>query len=102
MTTIVDSNGVTVAVPATAVPAAATTGKCADGWFLCGKEAGPVAGCCPSGYSCGTASCSVANAQVTGTVAKERPGSGNAALGKKLGPWVWGLEMVVAWVVLGM
>ena len=56
MTTIVNSNGITVAVPATGVPAA-TTGTCANGWFICGKEAGPVAGCCPSGYSCGTASC---------------------------------------------
>ncbi|KAM7195989.1 hypothetical protein V8F33_006440 [Rhypophila sp. PSN 637] len=80
MTTIVNSNGITVAVavPATGVPAA-TTGTCADGWFLCGKDAGPVAGCCPSGYACGTASCTVQNSQVTGTVAKELPGSSNSA-----------------------
>ncbi|KAM7221746.1 hypothetical protein V8F06_002954 [Rhypophila decipiens] len=80
MTTIVNSNGITVAVavPSTGVPAA-TTGTCADGWFLCGKDAGPVAGCCPSGYACGTASCTVRNSQATGTVAKELPGSSNSA-----------------------
>lgn len=46
------------------------------GWFLCGKEAGAVAGCCPSGYGCGTASCSLVSAGATATVAKEMPGSG--------------------------
>ncbi|KAM7194754.1 hypothetical protein V8F20_007774 [Naviculisporaceae sp. PSN 640] len=101
MTTIVNSNGITVAVPATDIPAA-TTGRCAEGWFLCGKEAGPVAGCCPSGYSCGTASCTVLNAQVTGTVAKELPGSGNAATGKKVGSWWWVLGLLPVGVVLGV
>lgn len=98
MTTLVNSNGVTVVVPATGVPAA-STGTCAGGWFMCGKEAGPVAGCCPSGYSCGTASCTVGKAGATGTIAKELPGSGNGGgrvsgdgavvLGVVLGVWGW-------------
>ncbi|KAK3945883.1 hypothetical protein QBC46DRAFT_370232 [Diplogelasinospora grovesii] len=73
MTTIVNTNGITVAVPATNVPAA-TTGSCANGWFLCGSDAGPVAGCCPSGYSCGTASCSMVTAGATASIAKSLPG----------------------------
>ena len=72
MTTIVNDNGVTVVVPASGAPGPVTTGRCATGWFLCGGQG--EAGCCPSGYSCGTASCSVVvSGQGTATVAKERP-----------------------------
>ncbi|CAH0024356.1 unnamed protein product [Clonostachys rhizophaga] len=73
-TTLV-SNGVTVVVAASNVPAAAT-GTCAGGWFLCGEEGGSVAGCCPSGYQCGTASCFTVEASQTGSVQKELPESG--------------------------
>ncbi|KAK4219374.1 hypothetical protein QBC37DRAFT_367952 [Rhypophila decipiens] len=106
MTTIVNSNGITVAVavPSTGVPAAATTGTCADGWFLCGKDAGPVAGCCPSGYACGTASCTVRNSQATGTVAKELPGSSNSAPSWRNPSRLGGLgaAVLVMGVVVGM
>ncbi|KAK1754805.1 hypothetical protein QBC47DRAFT_403214 [Echria macrotheca] len=99
MTTIVTANGVTVVVPASGVPAAATTGQCAGGWFLCGREAGPVPGCCPEGYSCGTASCSVVTGGATATVAKELPGG--ASLGRGMGVgwrgFVWGM---VGWLVV--
>ncbi|KAK0635563.1 hypothetical protein B0T17DRAFT_650536 [Bombardia bombarda] len=80
MTTMVDTNGVTVVVPASEVPATATA-TCASGWFMCGSEAGPVAGCCPSGYSCGTASCSVVTVGGTATIAKELPGQTGGAAG---------------------
>ncbi|KAK3325646.1 hypothetical protein B0H66DRAFT_133602 [Apodospora peruviana] len=81
MTTILTTNGITVVVPATDLPAAKGTGTCAGGWFMCDKDAGgPIPGCCPSGYSCGTASCSVVNAGgATATVAKELPSQGGAA-----------------------
>lgn len=70
-TTIV-SDGKTVVVPATDVPATVTS-TCADGWFLCGAAAGPIAGCCPSGYECGTASCYTSDSSETGRVQKEQP-----------------------------
>ncbi|KAI0842509.1 hypothetical protein F5Y06DRAFT_128954 [Hypoxylon sp. FL0890] len=88
-TTII-SSGVTVVVPLTDAQAASsvltTTPTCATGWFLCGSDAGPVAGCCPSGYSCGTASCTLSTSTATATVQKELPnsaprGSGGAGLG---------------------
>ncbi|KAI6780672.1 uncharacterized protein J7T54_001176 [Emericellopsis cladophorae] len=67
------SDGVTVVVDATDVPEE-EEGTCADGWSLCGDEGGPTPGCCPSGYSCGTASCfSEQRAGETGTVQKEFP-----------------------------
>ncbi|OTA95100.1 hypothetical protein M434DRAFT_394155 [Hypoxylon sp. CO27-5] len=91
-TTII-SNGVTVVVPLTDAQAASSAltttaaATCASGWFLCGADAGPVAGCCPSGYSCGTASCTLSTSTATATVQKELPSSaarrsgGGAGLG---------------------
>lgn len=78
-TTIV-SNGATIVVPVTDVPkaTATATATCAGGWFLCGTAAGPAAGCCPSGYECGTASCFTVRASQTGSVQKEAPAKGSA------------------------
>ncbi|KAG9251231.1 uncharacterized protein F5Z01DRAFT_286995 [Emericellopsis atlantica] len=71
--TMLISDGVTVVVDATDVPDEGE-GTCADGWSLCGDEGGPTPGCCPSGYSCGTASCfSKQSGGETGTVQKEFP-----------------------------
>ncbi|EHK45111.1 hypothetical protein TRIATDRAFT_284095 [Trichoderma atroviride IMI 206040] len=67
------SHGVTVVVPADDVPTATASDKCAGGWFLCGKDAGSVAGCCPSGYKCGTASCFTSAASETNSVQKQEP-----------------------------
>ncbi|XXH03766.1 hypothetical protein Hte_010172 [Hypoxylon texense] len=85
MTTIV-SNGATIVVPATDAEAAgnalASSATCAGGWFLCGGDAGSVPGCCPSGYACGTASCTLSTSTATATVQKQlpssAPGSGSA------------------------
>ncbi|KAK0614189.1 hypothetical protein B0T14DRAFT_299254 [Immersiella caudata] len=98
MTTIVNGGGVTIVVPAEG--AVATTGSCASGWYMCGSDAGPAPGCCPSGYSCGTASCSVLMDGATATVAKVRPGSSARSLtfNVDLMPWVWimmGIYLVV-------
>lgn len=76
-TTIV-SDGKTIVVPATDVPAQPTE-TCADGWFMCGKDAGPVAGCCPNGYDCGTASCFTSGPTKTGSVQKQLPGENAGA-----------------------
>ncbi|POR39040.1 rRNA methyltransferase 1, mitochondrial [Tolypocladium paradoxum] len=74
-TTIV-SNGATIVVPVTDVPQSSATATCAGGWFVCGPAAGPAAGCCPSGYECGTASCLSVRASQTGSVQKEAPQKG--------------------------
>ncbi|KAL0942480.1 uncharacterized protein CTRU02_200365 [Colletotrichum truncatum] len=74
-TTII-SNGATVVVPVSDVPEPRTTDTCANGWFLCGEEGGPVPGCCPSGYACGTASCTTVSATRTGEIQKHFPNSG--------------------------
>ncbi|KAM5364032.1 hypothetical protein ACJZ2D_011711 [Fusarium nematophilum] len=74
-TTII-TDGATIVVLATDAPPApggGPTSTCADGWFLCGEDAGPVAGCCPTGYDCGTASCYTVQASQTGRVQKEFP-----------------------------
>lgn len=60
-TTII-SAGETIVVPvgtAASLPSPATSGgngNCASGWFDCASVLG--GGCCPSGFSCGTVSCS--------------------------------------------
>ncbi|KYK60294.1 GPI anchored protein [Drechmeria coniospora] len=78
LTTMV-ANGVTIVVPVGDVPRPTATTTCANGWFMCGSEAGPVAGCCPSGYSCGTASCFTAQASQTGSRPKLVPGQSAAS-----------------------
>jgi hypothetical protein len=70
--TTVVSDGQTIVVPASGVPSDASA-TCADGWFLCGSNAGPRAGCCPNGYDCGTASCFTVEASQTEAVQKELP-----------------------------
>ncbi|PNP49612.1 hypothetical protein THARTR1_09623 [Trichoderma harzianum] len=67
------SHGVTVVVPANDVPTPTASDECASGWFLCGKDAGSVAGCCPSGYKCGTASCFTSSASETNSLQKQQP-----------------------------
>ena len=93
-TTLINTNGITVVAPATEMPAA-TTDLCAAGWFLCGDEAGPLPGCCPSGYSCGTASCSAETAGATATVAKALPSAGMQAAATAAG-WWWVLAVAGA------
>ena len=100
MTTIVNANGVTVVVPAKDVPAS-TMGSCAQGWFLCGAEGGPVAGCCPSGYACGTASCSAEIAGQTAGVAKGLPGhNGGERVGGGGVGWLVGGVMAAMMMIL--
>ncbi|RDW62695.1 hypothetical protein BP5796_10997 [Coleophoma crateriformis] len=69
-TTIV-SSGVTIVVPvgSGASTASTTAGTCATGWFSCAASEG--GNCCPSGYACGTASCSSVGATSTVVAAKE-------------------------------
>jgi hypothetical protein len=85
----VDGNGITVVVPATAVPTAGAAATCASGWYMCDKDVGPRPGCCPSSYDCGTASCLLVQSGATASVAKGLPGSGAARVGR--GGEVFGL-----------
>ncbi|KHN99421.1 uncharacterized protein MAM_03119 [Metarhizium album ARSEF 1941] len=77
------SNGATIVVPAIPatglLPKSSGSPKCAGGWFLCEPDAGPAAGCCPSGYSCGAASCFTAASTETGRVQKQAPEQSSAA-----------------------
>lgn len=68
------SDGKTVVVPL--VPAATTTAaeNCAQGWSQCPAEVGGL--CCPSGWACGTASCSSAAASETRLADKAQPVGG--------------------------
>jgi hypothetical protein len=67
--TIVAPTGSGVTAPGDTV----LTGACATGWATCSQAVG--GGCCPSGYSCGTASCSPGATGGSG-VGKEAPNRG--------------------------
>lgn len=97
MTTIT-THGATIVVPASDVPGSSNNDdECANGWYLCGSDAGPVAGCCPSGYECGTASCTATIASQTAEIQKQLPDSGASALGSGV---VWqGVALFVAGAV---
>lgn len=74
-TTIINSDGVTVAVPTgSAATTASAGGSCATGWFSCAASAG--GGCCPSGFACGASCTATASGTATGTVGKGEPGVG--------------------------
>ncbi|SMQ55636.1 unnamed protein product [Zymoseptoria tritici ST99CH_3D7] len=70
-TNVVETNGVTIGVAATATDGAgrALTGRCANGWQSCAPSLG--GGCCPTQYACGIESCgaTAAGGEGTGKVA---------------------------------
>ncbi|CAG8984154.1 hypothetical protein HYALB_00008155 [Hymenoscyphus albidus] len=73
-TTII-SNGLTIAVPiGPAATSAHPTGACATGWTSCAQTDG--GNCCPTGFQCGTASCTSLSASATAIVGKGTPNSG--------------------------
>lgn len=94
--TTITSNGITLVVAASDVPTTTGTSTCASGWFLCGTEAGPVAGCCPWGYACGTASCTIGDATATATIQKEMPSKAPRTNG------AWAVSVVVAGLMIGL
>lgn len=78
-TTLVNTNGVTIAAATGSGVSATTegeTGSCATGWALCPTSDG--GGCCPSGYACGSSCTIAASASQTGygtLVSKVQPSS---------------------------
>ncbi|KAK4121090.1 hypothetical protein N657DRAFT_578450 [Parathielavia appendiculata] len=112
MTTVVDGNGVTVVVPVGSGGGETTAvdggGGCAGGWYLCGSEGGDVAGCCPTGYECGTASCfAVVSGTRTGiggvaaSVAKGLAGHNGGGRVGVVGVW-WVVVVEVGGVLAGL
>lgn len=73
--TTILSSGVTVVVPVDSAATVATpTGVCATGWSSCAASIG--GNCCPSGWSCGTASCSTVSGTATAVDQKASPNLG--------------------------
>lgn len=94
--TTLGSGDVTVVVPGSEVPD--TTETCAGGWFLCGEEGGPTAGCCPNGYECGSVSCFTVEASSTDRVQKEFPDEDAAV--RVMGSWAVSLVSGLVGVML--
>ncbi len=83
----------TIVVPiGSAATVATPTASCASGWSSCAASVG--GNCCPSGYDCGTASCSLVSATSTAVVEKEGPGAGDA------NQEMLGLSFLVTWAVM--
>jgi hypothetical protein len=57
-----------------AATVATPTGPCATGWSTCAASVG--GNCCPSGWECGTASCTSLSPTATGVVQKGSPSKG--------------------------
>ena len=104
MTTIT-TDGATIVVAvsdASKAVSAKPTSTCAGGWYLCPTEAGPVAGCCPSGYACGTASCTLSTSTATATVQKVFPNEGEqvGVGGKGGGAAIFGFVVAVVFLLM--
>lgn len=90
--TTILSGGVTVVVPVgTAASVATPTGACATGWSSCDASLG--GNCCPTGFACGTASCSSLSPTQTSVVQKASPNSGNRR--------ILGIEGVLVGLIAG-
>ncbi|PQE10930.1 GPI anchored protein [Rutstroemia sp. NJR-2017a WRK4] len=92
------SSGITIAVPVgTAATVTTATGTCATGWSSCAASVG--GDCCPSGFECGTASCSSVGASATQLRGKETPGGAGSL---KVDGWLVWMGFGVGWAVLGV
>lgn len=75
---------------------ATPTGTCATGWATCAASDG--GNCCPSGWQCGTASCSSVGATSTALLQKESPNMGHR--NKGIGAFVAALGAFLVGVLL--
>lgn len=79
-------------VPAgTAATVASPVGNCATGWTTCDPSLG--GDCCPSGWACGTASCTSLLGAATEVVQKSNPNAGVRNVRGSFGAWI-GVLMV--------
>ncbi|KAG9236222.1 hypothetical protein BJ875DRAFT_237371 [Amylocarpus encephaloides] len=91
------SSGQTIVVPVGAAATVATpTGTCATGWSTCAASIG--GNCCPSGWDCGTASCTSLSPTNTEVVQKASPNIG-VKRGVNVGACL-GVVLVGSWMML--
>jgi progranulin len=99
-TEVVDGSTLTIAAPTgSGVTAVGTlpSGTCATGWATCAPSVG--GGCCPSGYICGTASCSISPQATSslgvagGQVGKEAPSNSANTRSGGVGLW-WSWKLL--------
>ncbi|KAK2879390.1 hypothetical protein FQN49_000933 [Arthroderma sp. PD_2] len=97
--TTVESDGITVVIPAESVPNSASatpSRRCADGWMSCAPSDG--GGCCPNGYDCGQVSCTASATGVgTAAVGKVQPENAANRETPMIYAWVTG---VLFWMLL--
>ncbi|OJD19977.1 hypothetical protein AJ78_00173 [Emergomyces pasteurianus Ep9510] len=104
-TTIVDDNGATIVMPidpdASRSPPNGQAGRrCASGWTSCAASAG--GGCCPDGFVCAQASCTVsAEGLGTAVVGKMAPENGvdRGVIGGGVGVWAY-LMMIMTMTMM--
>lgn len=83
----------------TAATVAIPSGNCAGGWSSCAASVG--GNCCPSGWECGTASCSSISPTQTAVAQKGSPqksGAGYINIGEKI--WTMGRLLLVLFVLV--
>lgn len=91
-TTIV-SGTATIVVPVDGAATVATpSGVCATGWSSCAASVG--GNCCPSGWECGTASCSSISPSQTNLLQKGSPNAGQSSIGVR--SWILTLTAAAA------
>ena len=75
----------------TAATVASPVGNCAIGWSTCDPSLG--GDCCPSGWGCGTASCTSFSGAATEVLQKGSPNTGVRTARGTVGAWI-GVLMV--------
>ena len=108
-TTLVSESSLTIIAPTGSgitAPGSLLTGNCANGWATCAPSVG--GGCCPSGYECGSVSCSIPAGATSslgissgGQVGKEAPASAGTRSLRAIGMGTVGI-LVVYWAVIGL
>ncbi|KIV88313.1 hypothetical protein PV10_08008 [Exophiala mesophila] len=94
-TTVVDEGSVTIVAPTgSGITGVGTllTGSCAQGWATCEPDVG--GGCCPSGYTCETATCAAASGGAA--VGKLAPESGAIAIDTTYLGWLGGILAIMS------
>lgn len=97
-TTIIDTSRTVVVPVGPAATVNSPTGACASGWQTCAPEVG--GNCCPSGYQCGTASCTLVQASQTAVAGKNSPSSGGDVVRVGVATICAGVLAVSAWLLL--
>jgi hypothetical protein len=88
---------VTIVVPiGSAATLSTPSGNCASGWSSCAASLG--GNCCPSGWQCGTASCTSISATSTAFGQKDAPSMGTRSLPGSSGLLITSIMIVLMWI----